>query len=131
VAVLRLNSAARCSGSRPDDERFLQDAVAADLLELDTAQQQVPAQVVVADRRGAGRGDRGDQHVPIRGVRPVGLPLLQPLAQRPVHELAEPLRVTSQRDASTGQQTAASTASTNLHDQYRCMTRKSCHAYAR
>jgi magnesium transporter len=50
----------------PNGERLVQDAVAADLPELDTAQQQVPAQVVVADRRGAARGDRGDQHVPIR-----------------------------------------------------------------
>ena len=41
--------------------------------------------------------------MPVRGVRPGGLPLLQPAEQRPVHELAEPLRVTGQGDASTGQ----------------------------
>jgi hypothetical protein len=42
VAELRLNTAARRPRS-PDGERFVQHAVAADLLELDTAQQQVPA----------------------------------------------------------------------------------------
>jgi hypothetical protein len=39
---------------RPGYERFLQNAVATDLFELNTEQQQVPGQV--ADRLGAERG---------------------------------------------------------------------------
>jgi hypothetical protein len=47
----------------------VQDAVAAHLLVLDPAEQQVPAQVVIADRCVTGRGDLGSQAVPGGFVR--------------------------------------------------------------
>lgn len=50
----------------------MQYAVAADVFEADTAPQQVPLEVIGADRPGPQSGSLSDQNVPVGGVRPVG-----------------------------------------------------------
>ena len=80
---------------------FLQDAVAADVLEGDAAL--VPAEVVgeVAggDRTGAQGAFARDQDVPAGGVRPGGAPVVEPGQQGVAGELAEGLPVAGEGDA--------------------------------
>ncbi len=86
-----------------DGQRLVQNAVPANAVEVDAMAPQVEVEVALADGRDAKGGLLGDQDVPVGGVRPGGAALLEPGAQGPVGQLAEPLRVPGDGDAPVGQ----------------------------
>lgn len=82
-------------------EGFLQDAVLADLFEVDVVTEQA-LEVVSADRPDAQRVDAREQDVPVDGVRPRLPPVFQPHQQGGQGELAKALLVTGKPDAPVG-----------------------------
>src|SRR5215471_7453840 len=84
---------------------FVQDAVAPDVFEGDAAlvSAEVVGQVAGGDRPGAQGAFARDQDVPVGGVRPGGVPVVEPGQQGVAGELAEGLGVAGDADAPAGQ----------------------------
>jgi hypothetical protein len=74
------------------DQGLGEDAVAADVFELDAAQQQVLLEVEVADGLQVERGVRGDEQVRVGGARPGGAAVLEPVEQDLADEVAQAWR---------------------------------------
>ena len=72
---------------RFDAQGLMQYAVAADMFEADTTPQQMPFEVIGADRPDPQSGSLSDQNVPVGGVRPAGAALFEPGQQRQVGQL--------------------------------------------
>src|SRR6266511_2645518 len=88
---------------RSGGQRLVQNAVAANAVEVDTVALQMKLEIALADGLDPEGGRLGDQYVPVGGVRPGVAALVEPGSEGTVGQLAEPLGVAGDGDAPVGQ----------------------------